>query len=81
MEEKYKGVIEMRTTYSLNKLAYLMANDVEVTLYKDATNKTYGTFEGNERDMQIVNEYVNDVQLHKFLNAFKEVKIQSNRLG
>ncbi len=65
-----------RRIYSINKLAYLLSVGVKIDLKIEADvngrNKLYGVVEGDISD--IIANYYQDEQLHKFIGAFREIK-------
>ena len=68
-----------RKVYSLNKLAYLISAGAEVELVLDDNNKCYGIIE--EEITDLLEQYKNNIELHKFLNAYKEIRnfIKNNK--
>lgn len=62
-----------RKVYSLNKLAYLISAGAEVELVLDDNNKCYGIIEQNDIT-DLLQHYKNNKELHKFLNAYKEIR-------
>jgi hypothetical protein len=61
-----------RKVYSLNKLAWLISAGADVKLVLDNNNKCYGLIAEDITDL--LEEYKNDKELHKFLNAYKKIR-------
>jgi hypothetical protein len=67
-----KKIMEDRKIYSLNRIAYLIANKVDMQLYKDNDNKIYAVVD--EDIGYLLEKYNTDVQLHAFLGAYRELR-------
>lgn len=61
-----------RKVYSLNKIAYLISAGAEVELVLDDNNKCYGLIENDITDL--LEEYKSNKELHKFLNAYQDIR-------
>jgi hypothetical protein len=61
-----------RKIYSLNRIAYLIANKVDMQLYKDNDNKIYAVVD--EDISYLLDKYNTDVQLHAFLAGYRELR-------
>lgn len=62
-----------RKVYSLNKLAWLISAGCNVVLTLDDNNKCYGIIEQDDIT-DLLEEYKNNKELHKFLNAYKDIR-------
>lgn len=62
-----------RKVYSLNKLAYLISAGCNVVLTLDDNNKCYGIIEKDDIT-DLLEQYKNNKELHKFLNAYQEIR-------
>jgi virulence-associated protein VapD len=61
-----------RKVYSLNKLAWLISAGADVKLVLDNNNKCYGIVQDDVSSL--LEEYKNNKELHKFLNAYKDIR-------
>lgn len=72
--------MEEKRIYSLNLLAYLIANGIEPILCKDKENgKIYGVVQ--EDIGKKINEYKNDRDLHWFLDAYNFLRNKINDIN
>lgn len=62
------------TTMSLNVAAYLKGNGMNVLKVEKVNNKAVFYFEKNQQVKMLVDMYLNDSALKRFITAFKEVK-------
>ena len=69
-----------RKVYSLNKLAWLISAGCNVVLTLDDNNKCYGIIEQDDIT-DLLQQYKNNIELHKFLNAYKDIRkfIKNNK--
>ncbi len=71
--------MEDRKIYSLNRIAYLIANNVDVQLFKDDDDKIYAIVE--EDVSRLFDNYNKDVALHSFLGAYRELRYKIKELN
>jgi hypothetical protein len=62
------------TTFSLNVAAFLKSNGVKVIKVEKENDKAVFYFEKTEQVKTLVDMYLNDSTLKRFISAFKEIK-------
>lgn len=70
--------MEDRKIYSLNRIAFLIANNIEVVLFKDDDDKIFAIVE--EDVSKLFDNYNKDVVLHSFLGAYRELRLRIKEL-
>lgn len=66
----------MVKTYSINKASYILSQGCEIKYSIDTVDKVYYIFEQPLASVY-ANEYEQNEELRKFLNAYKEIRNQT----